>query len=245
MAQTVFARKEVKYLLTRAQYFALRAALADRMAEDQYGLHTICNIYYDTPDGYLITRSLEKPRYKEKLRLRSYGVPRQESTVYLEIKKKADGIVSKRRIGLTLREAEAYLERDLYPAADCQILREIDYLKHRLPLAPALFLAYDRIALAGREDPDFRVTYDQRIRGRRERLSLAEGDAGSLLLPEELILMEAKIQGAAPLWFAQLLSRLEIRQLSFSKYGAICKKEAGALLLPKKIEHILERRPAV
>ena len=103
MAQTVFARKEVKYLLTKPQYFALRARLAERMAEDQYGLHTICNFYYDTPDSYLITRSMEKPRYKEKLRLRSYGVPTQESTVYLEIKKKVEGIVSKRRIGLTLR----------------------------------------------------------------------------------------------------------------------------------------------
>lgn len=245
MAQTVFARKEVKYLLTQRQYLDLRAGLANQMAEDRYGLSTICNIYYDTPESYLITRSLEKPDYKEKLRLRSYGIPKPDTTVYLEIKKKVAGIVSKRRIGLTLREAEDYLNLDQYPAQDSQILREIDYLKHRLPLVPMLFLAYDRIALAGIEDPAFRVTFDRRIRSRRDRLSLGQGHAGDLLLPETMVLMEAKIQGAAPLWFVRLLSELEIRRLSFSKYGAVCKKEAGALLLPKNMGQVLERRPAV
>lgn len=43
--------------------------------KDAYGAYTICNIYYDTGDWRLIRKSLEKTVYKEKLRIRSYGVP--------------------------------------------------------------------------------------------------------------------------------------------------------------------------
>ena len=94
--QDVFARYEKKYKLTLSQYAALRRWLQDRMEVDSYGLHTICNIYYDTPDFQLIRTSLEKPVYKEKLRLRSYGVPGGDTPVFVELKKKLDGVVYKR-----------------------------------------------------------------------------------------------------------------------------------------------------
>ena len=133
MAQTVFNRYEKKYLMPETIYMELRSRLLPYMQEDGYGLHTICNIYYDTPDSYLIRNSIEGSVYKEKLRLRSYGIPTLESNVFLEIKKKYNNIVNKRRIQLTLQEVYDYVERGIRPQADSQILREIDFfwLNHK------------------------------------------------------------------------------------------------------------------
>ena len=240
MAQTVFSRYEKKYLMPEEVYLALRQRLAPYMEVDQYGLHTICNIYYDTPEFDLIRRSIEKPVYKEKLRLRSYGIPTLDSTVYLEIKKKYNKVVNKRRVPLTLREAYDYVERGNRPAQDSQILREIDFFLRRYPLQRGVYLAYDRIALFQRENPDFRVTFDHNIRSRRVEMGLEQGDAGTPLLPENYYLMESKIMGAAPLWFTRLLSELKIYPVSFSKYGNIYKTEYDEFHPGELMKHRME-----
>ncbi len=109
MAQEVFKRYEKKYMLTRDQYNHLISLLVTKMSADEYGRHTICNVYYDTPDYQLIRTSLDKTIYKEKIRLRSYGVLTEENTVFLELKKKYNGVVYKRRVPMTLKEAGNYL----------------------------------------------------------------------------------------------------------------------------------------
>ena len=188
MSQSVFNRYEKKYLMPEDVYRELRLRLLPYMQEDQYGLHTICNIYYDTPDSELIRKSIEKPVYKEKLRLRSYGIPALDSAVFLEIKKKYKQIVNKRRIQLLLQEAYDYLERGIVPQKDSQILREIDFFMSRYRLTESLYLAYDRIALFGRQDAAFRVTFDHNIRSRRDQMHLGKGglrgtaSAGGILL---------------------------------------------------------------
>ena len=240
MAQTVFNRYEKKYLMPEEVYRELRRRLEPFMEVDQYGLHTICNIYYDTPDFMLIRRSIEKPVYKEKLRLRSYGIPTMDSTVFLEIKKKYGKVVNKRRIPLTLREAYDYVERGIRPEQDSQILREIDFFLRRYPLQRGVYLAYDRIAMFQREDPDFRVTFDHNIRSRQMDMGLEQGDAGTLLLPERFYLMESKIMGAAPLWFTQILSDLKIYSVSFSKYGNIYKTGFNAFHPEALMKHRME-----
>ena len=227
MSQLVFNRYEKKYLMPGAVYDALWERLMEHMVVDQYGLSTICNIYYDTADDLLIRRSIEHPKYKEKLRLRSYGVPGKDSKVFLEIKKKYKKIVNKRRIELPLESAYDYLNFGIRPDRECQILREIDFFLQRYPLQPRLYLAYDRVALYGKEDPEFRITFDSRIRSRRTNVALEHGDLGTLLLPESWYLMESKIQNAAPKWFSDLLTELRIYSTSFSKYGNIYKKEHG------------------
>ncbi len=98
--QNVFRRYENKYLLNDRQLEALKNSLSKYMAQDAHGSYTICNIYFDTDDFLLARRSLEKPKYKEKLRLRSYGVPKGSDQVFAEIKKKYDGVVYKRRAPL-------------------------------------------------------------------------------------------------------------------------------------------------
>ena len=240
MAQTVFNRYEKKYLVPQDIYDELRRQLEPHMQEDQYGLHTICNIYYETPDNELIRRSIEKPVYKEKLRLRSYGIPVMDSTVFWEIKKKYRSIVNKRRIKLTLQEAYDYLEHDIRPQKDSQILREIAFFLSRYPLSRGLYLAYDRIALAGRQDPSFRVTFDQNIRSRRTHMGLEEGDSGERLLPEGYYLMESKIMGATPIWFTEILSNLAIYPVSFSKYGNIYRKDHDKFHLEQMMVHRTE-----
>jgi hypothetical protein len=240
MAQAVFNRYEKKYLMPEPVYLALRERLAPHMEEDEYGLHTICNLYYDTASHHLIRRSIEKPVYKEKLRLRSYGVPDLNSRVFLEIKKKYNKVVNKRRIQLPLREAYGFVELGLPPGRDSQITREIAFFLRRYPLKRGLYLAYDRIALFGKEDRAFRVTFDRRIRSRRTRMGLERGDAGELLLPEGYYLMESKVMGATPLWFAAILSELALYPVSFSKYGNIYKKERGAFDLNEILVHRME-----
>ncbi|MFV0343191.1 MAG: polyphosphate polymerase domain-containing protein [Anaerocolumna sp.] len=224
-SNNIFQRVEKKYCLTNRQYEELMLALSPYMKIDEYGLHTICNIYYDTEHFDLIRTSIEKPVYKEKLRLRSYGIPKENDKVYLEIKKKWKGVVYKRRVGMTLEEANRYLNNGIKPNLDCQILREIDYFISFYKPVPKVYLAYDRIALYCINDPDFRMTFDMNIRSRTSILDLSKGDFGQYLLEDGTRLLEIKVAGAYPLWLTDILSELQIYPTSFSKYGNIYKKQ--------------------
>ncbi len=220
MVQKVFNRYEKKYLLDAATYAAFKAELDAYMTEDKYGVHNIRNIYFDTEDSELIRTSIEKPPYKEKFRIRCYGQPTPDSECFLEIKKKYRGLVNKRRIVLHMDEAEAYLGQGRLPSYQGQIFQEIEYFFRRYSLAPRRYISYDRLALYGNEDPDFRVTFDQNIRSRTTNLTLYNAEATELLLEPGYSLMEVKVGTAMPLWFAQLLSKYGLYNQSFSKYGS-------------------------
>ena len=219
----VFERVERKFLLTPAQYAGLMRTLPEYMQADQYGESTILSLYLDTDDSLLIRRSLEKPVYKEKLRLRSYGVPREMDNVFLEVKKKVRGVVYKRRICLPLAQAMECLAQGSVPAAGGQIGREIAYMLRRYRLRPAVLLAYDRTAYAELEpSPNrLRITIDRDIRSRQTDLDLRLGAAGELLLAPGMRLMEIKTAHAIPLWLCAVLDQNEIRPTSFSKYGRV------------------------
>lgn len=217
----VFQRTEQKYLLDSIQYQEIRRRLEGRAEVDRYGLSTICNIYYDTPDFELIRRSLEKPRYKEKLRLRSYGIPKDRDPVFVEIKKKFNGVVYKRRIAMPFSQAEDYLNRGWRPDVCSQIMREINYFMAYYRPVPAVYLAYDRLACVGLENPEVRITFDSSIRSRKQELDLSRGDYGDRVLAEGAYLMEVKIAGAMPLWLVDILSGMELYPTSFSKYGSV------------------------
>ncbi len=221
--QTCFKRCEKKYLLTREQYLAVRRGMAPHMKPDAYPRYTICNVYYDTGHWDLIRTSLEKPVYKEKLRLRSYGVPGSRDPVFVELKKKFDGVVYKRRVTEPLRDAAGWL-RGARPGDGSQISREIDwFLKYYRP-EPKVFIAYDREAWAAADGGELRITFDTALRARSNDVDLRSGDHGVPLLTEDLILMEVKIPGSAPLWLSRLLSENGVFQTSFSKYGTYYKR---------------------
>ena len=227
MQETVFTfkRYERKYLLSPQQLDRLWARLAEHLVPDHFFQSTVCSLYYDSADFQLIRHSLDKPVYKEKLRLRSYGVPGPDDPVFIELKKKFKGVVYKRRVELPAALAEQYLAGETRPAEEGQILREIDYVLETHHLSPRAYIACDRTAWVDREEPALRITFDRDLRWRDTDLSLTAGSHGQPLLPGGEILMEIKVPTAAPLWLAHMLSELEIFSRSFSKYGT-CYRQA-------------------
>ena len=220
MSEFIFRRHELKYLVSDEQRSALEKAFADTMCPDPYGESTICSVYYDTPDFRLIRASLEKPVYKEKLRLRSYGPAAPETTVFLELKKKYETVVYKRRVTLTAEDAEACMTEGTPVPGDSQIGREIDYFRRFYrTLRPAMYLSCDRSAWFSQESRDLRVTFDRHIAWRREAMRLTAPAGGEELLPEGMSLMEVKAADAIPVWLASLMSRNGVRQTTYSKYG--------------------------
>lgn len=213
----VFKRYELKYLLSLGQYDKLKALMEAYMRGDRYGESDILNVYYDTPDHLLIRRSLEKPFYKEKLRVRSYGVADKNSKVFIELKKKYDSVVYKRRITVKEREIAAALTGT---GGETQIGREIDYfVACYRDLAPKMVISYRREAFYAKEDDGFRMTFDRNILWREENLYLTSPVYGRTVLPEGKILMEVKTAAAFPLWLVKFLSANAVYKTSFSKYG--------------------------
>lgn len=245
MAIEVFNRYENKYLLSARTFEKLERRLAEYMELDEYNksseTYSITNLYYDTPDSYLIRTSLAKPAYKEKLRMRAYGVPKLESRVYVEIKKKVAGLTNKRRSEITLAAAYPFLQTGALPTPDprlnTQVLNEIQYMLERNPLRPALYLAYDRRAYFGIGEHDLRISFDRGLRSRRTELRMEAGDFGAPLLAADVWLMEVKSSQSLPLWLARLLAELEIYPTGFSKYGfeykrtLACMRPAGIVQL--------------
>lgn len=217
--QAVFRRKEIKYLLTRPQLEALRPILEQHMLPDEFAHSSISNLYYDTPDFRMIRRSLDRPCYKEKLRLRCYQVPCGDTPAFLEMKKKASGVVYKRRVSLPYDHALAYLAQQ-QSGGDGQIFRELDWMLGAYrTLIPTVFLSYERDSLQGKADENLRLTLDTAILWRAEALDLRRGIWGEALLKPEQTLMEVKIPNAMPMWLAEALSELSVYPTSFSKYG--------------------------
>ncbi len=219
----VFKRYEKKYLLSREQYEKLFRELQDHIVPDAYHRSTVCSIYYDTDDYELIRRSIEAPVYKEKLRLRSYNVPGADDTVFIELKKKYKGMVYKRRVPMGARAAMAYLAGEQPPAESSQMTREIDWFLRQNAVKPKAFIACDRYAWVDRENAELRITFDENLRWRTDRLDLTLGSDGETLTEPGAVLMEIKIPGTAPLWLAHLLSDQRIFPTSFSKYGTCYK----------------------
>lgn len=217
--QMIFKRYEIKYMLNRMQFQNLQDEMKKYMIEDVHGKSTNCSLYFDTPQFLLVRRSMEHPMYKEKLRIRSYGIADRDSTVFIELKKKYDSVTYKRRIALSLNEMEKYLiEQTVNP--DTQITHEIDYcMKQYKNLAPAIFLSYDRQAFYGKDDHEFRMTFDENIRWRDYDLALDKGFYGESILNEDQIMLEIKVANAMPMWLVRFLNDNHIYRTSFSKYA--------------------------
>ncbi len=227
--QAIFSRYEIKYLLSSRQQQELMAVMEPYMRLDDYGHTVIRNVYFDTDTFRLIRHSLEKPVYKEKLRIRSYRKAEQDSEVFVELKKKYDSVVYKRRVALPEHEAFDWLCGSGFRPGDSQIVEEIEYFRtYYRTLQPACFLSYERDAFCPLTGDDFRVTFDSRIVSREEDMSLETDVWGTQLLEPGQVLMEIKTPGGIPLWMTDFLTSNHIYQTSFSKYGeAYCREIAG------------------
>ena len=227
--QNVFERYEYKFFLTPSQKADLLNGTGNRLVLDQYGRTTIRNIYYDTDSFRLIRESLDHPVYKEKLRVRSYQRADDEDMVFVEIKKKFEDVVYKRRVAVPKMAAGSWIDKGGNTPIRTQITSEIDYfLRFYEGISAKAFISYEREAYTCTTDPEFRLTLDENIFARDEDLDLGNDIWGTALLPEATTLMEVKIAGAMPLWMAKFLSSHGIRKISYSKYGTYYKENLMA-----------------
>lgn len=232
--QTVFKRYEIKYMVTADQKDRILKAMEPYMEPDRFGRSTVRNIYFDTDDFVLARHSIAKPDFKEKLRVRSYSKAGAESTVFVELKRKFDGIVYKRRIGLPEKDAMQWMSGSYDPVItqetkkeSPQVANEIEYFKGMYNgLRPVLYLSYDREAYRMKDQAasadggsGFRVTFDSNILCREHDLSLRSDAYGTPILKDDMFLMELKCPGAIPIWMTRVLSEERIYKTSFSKYG--------------------------
>lgn len=224
MNEKTFNRVEQKYLLSNEDYQALFNKIKKYIIEDVFFESKISNIYFDNEQNDLIVYSIDKPIYKDKIRLRSYITPQINDFVFLEIKSKYRGIVGKRRVKMTLKEYYNYINEGVYDSSN-QIMKEIDYLIKYYHLKPTIFIGYDRLSYRLKEDKSFRITFDFNLRSRRDNLQLDKGDAGKLYFDDNQVVMEIKSLSSIPLWLIHILSELQIYPATFSKYGRIYQKE--------------------
>jgi len=214
-----FKRYEEKYLISREQCSELRKVISRKMEPDVFGDYHVQNLYYDTENWDVIRASVEKPSYKEKMRLRCYNVPDKESQVFLEFKIKYRGVVYKRRASIPFGELSSRSVQDVAAAESSQVLREINYYMKKNPVAEKIYIVYRRAALAGTDGGELRVTFDSDIRFRLEGLDYSNPDDGTLILPQDKIIMEIKSAHGMPLWMSRLLCENKIFPTAFSKYG--------------------------
>lgn len=256
MAISTFKRYEKKYKVTDRQLEEMMPIILQYMNFDKYCIggaeYGVYNVYFDTQDSYLIRESLQKPKYKEKIRLRTYCSPAKDDDIcFLELKKKCEKIVFKRRITTTLAQAEDFLNTGARPDFDekdyinNQVLAEICAFMKMYSIAPSQYISYKRFAFFGKEDSSFRMTFDRDITIRSNDLSLRYGSYGEKLLGEHERLLEIKINGAMPMWLASLLSQKGIFTTSFSKYGTAysnkIKEDLGLGNAKSKPEQILDK----
>jgi SPX domain protein involved in polyphosphate accumulation len=217
--QTIFKRYEIKFILSKSQEKELLELMEEHMILDQFGKSLICNLYYDTDSFLLIRRSLDKPIYKEKIRVRSYGVASGEDNTFIELKKKFEDVVYKRRIVKKADEAIGFLGENGKDSTN-QIEKEIAYCFKIYPnLRPRVYISYERRAFYGIDDPLFRMTLDENLLFREDQLSLKIPPSGEKLLEDNQVLLEVKTKESLPLWLVDFLSKNQIYKTSFSKYG--------------------------
>ncbi len=228
MAINTFARKEIKFLLDMYQYENLMSEMLIYMNPDEHCVdgkeYGVYNIYYDTPDDFLIRESLAKPYYKEKIRLRSYFSPaKPDDIVFLEIKKKIGGIVAKRRVTMTLAESAEYLRSRSKPMCNKfitdQVFHELDAFLSLYDVSPKQYISYQSTAYFGKDKKDIRITYDRKITEHRDAITLISLSYGNYILGADQRLMEIKISDGMPDWLIRKLSELQLYKTSFSKYG--------------------------
>lgn len=218
-AKTIFKRYELKYVLDRNQYKTVEQALQKHMVPDRFGHSSIRNLYFDTEDFLLARRSIEKPLYKEKLRFRSYGSADAEKEIFVELKRKYEGVVYKRRLSMPSQKAMGWFSGTEEPPSS-QIGEEIDFFRTRYQgIRPAMYLSYERDSYASTDESDLRITIDSRILSRTEDVDLSLEPSGNEVLPEGYRVMEIKTMYGYPKWLTELLSDCNLYKTSFSKYG--------------------------
>ena len=236
-AIATFKRYEKKYLITKEQLDSIMPQLLEHMELDEYCIggkeYRIYSIYYDTVNHDIIRANSQGLTYKEKMRIRSYYANNDpEDKVFMEIKKKSEKVGNKRRIKIKLKDIEPFVNEGVMPETNGylqeQVAKELAYFLKMNKVRPALYVQYDRLAMFGKDDKDFRITFDRNVRVRRENFVFGESEIDDFLLPDGMYIMELKILGSIPLWLTALLSENKLYSRGFSKYGVKYKRDGEA-----------------
>jgi SPX domain protein involved in polyphosphate accumulation len=219
LVSTYFRRYEQKYLMNRSQYEEIAGFLPSLVKADHFGKSMVCTIYYDTDDFTIIRKARNTPLFKEKLRLRAYGVPGPEDMVFLELKKKFKGITYKRRISLPLALTQDYNSLQRVSSGSSFVINEISWFLLRYKPTPKVLIGCNRTAFQGIENPALRITVDTKLHWRKTDLDLSLGLYGEPLLEDDEYLMELKVDEAIPLSLSRMMTKLKIFPISYSKYS--------------------------
>ena len=115
---SVISRYEVKYCISFDTYHNLMNSINEYLVRDKYYYETIYNLYFDNDYFELINNSIDKPIYKEKIRLRSYSKVNNDTKVFLEIKKKYNNNSNKRRVVISYQDYLNYIKSGIIPKCD-------------------------------------------------------------------------------------------------------------------------------
>ncbi len=229
-----FNRVEKKYLITAEQKAHMLKVINQNMKKDDYFISEVFNIYFDTDNFDLIIQSIEQPRFKHKLRARSYG---GYDKVFFEIKTKMRGkdynIGYKRRVRITKRDYNKlvknhtkmidYMPKNADTPSDHQVAREVDYLIEHYNLKPMILVFYVRESYQGNDK--LRITFDEDLKYRTNKIAFRKLKSDKNFFNDEKnIIMEIKAHGFLPLWLVRKLSEEKIFPEQFSKVGKIYEK---------------------
>ena len=218
--KTIFSRNEKKYIISQEQSEKLKIRIAEFMKPDKYSTYWVQNLFYDTENWDMIHTSMDKPYYKEKMRLRCYGSIVETDRVFLELKKKYSGVVYKRRVPLTPTNVMAMSIGENLRQSNSQISKELEYHIERTGVTEKFYLGYHRQAFAGITEGDLRLTIDSDIRYRLDNLDFAQLINRGTALDSNIFLLEIKTTSNIPLWLTKMLGELGIYSTPFSKYAA-------------------------
>lgn len=228
MAQEIFKRYEVKYLISFSQYVDLREKILEHMRYDTYGnqegKYNIVSLYFDSDDARIYHETRNKMPFRQKLRLRIYDRANLNSTAFIEIKQKFKNVVNKRRTVIPLGKAYEALETtdsgdvSQFLASNNQILKEALHFKELYQLKPEVIVSYDRQAFVGIDQPDLRVTFDYNLMCRKDDLAIENGPQGESFIDSDMVVLEVKVSDTVPFWLARLLSNSNCSKESVSKF---------------------------
>lgn len=217
--ETIIDRYEQKYLLTKDNFNYLINLIDDYLVKDKYFKETIYNVYFDNDYFEIINRSIDKPIYKEKIRMRSYYKTDNDTNIFLEIKKKYDDTSNKRRVIISYKDYLDYINKNIIPNCDKQIMSEIDYCFKKYKLKPKIKLVYDRFAYNLKDDDSFRITFDTNVRYNLNEMDYNIED--DVMFMNDKYIMEIKTFNGIPLWLNKILNKLNIYPTSYSKVGKV------------------------
>ena len=226
-----FSRYEFKFPVKYDDMDRMLDDLAPYVGQDEHtdenGYYTISSIYLDNDTWQCFYETINRDKYRQKVRLRVYGSVDNNSICFFELKAKFKGLVGKRRVKMRLGDAMTFIKEcnaghdpdiNTFECSNRQILKELKHIILTKSLKPTVVVSYERLALFSKDDPDLRITFDVNIRTRDTELDLTKGTGGDYVTSEDTAILEVKTSKNIPYWLVGILKKYNYKDQTFSKY---------------------------